>query len=129
MVLFLMIISFGSILLSGWFSEKVHEPFIFKPMTTEVFLFLKQKQTLLYTVLNNLFFGFQMVERIADCMTFGALRRCEKCKNGQLTYASGIGYKCNGDATEWVKCDNIVLEPPRKAFKGPPDMLDHYPFL
>uniref|UniRef100_A0A1B6DFG5 Poly [ADP-ribose] polymerase n=1 Tax=Clastoptera arizonana TaxID=38151 RepID=A0A1B6DFG5_9HEMI len=71
----------------------------------------------------------RMCQNLADCMTFGSLVRCDKCKTGQLVYYSGIGYKCSGNATEWVNCDNVMLEPPRKPFKAPSELVEKHSFL
>lgn len=69
-----------------------------------------------------------MVDRIADVMTFGALEPCNKC-GGQLSYVSGKGYKCEGDLSEWVKCDNVLVDPKRKVFKVPKELGEEYEFL
>ena len=70
-----------------------------------------------------------MLDRLADIMTFGALKPCEECKNGQFAFRSGVGYQCLGDLTEWTKCQNKTLEPKRKAFKVPPEISAEYKFL
>lgn len=57
-------------------------------------------------------------------MTFGALLPCEKCKNGQYVFRSGTGYVCDGSISEWVKCENVNLKPPRKPFKVPPEIVE-----
>lgn len=69
-----------------------------------------------------------MIDRIADIMTFGALEPCDKC-GGQLSYVSGTGYKCKGDLSEWVKCDNVSVDPKRKVFKVPKELAEEYEFL
>lgn len=69
-----------------------------------------------------------MIDRIADLMTFGSLEPCDKC-GGQLSYVSGTGYKCEGDLSEWVKCDNVSISPKRKKFKVPKELQEEYEFL
>lgn len=69
-----------------------------------------------------------MIDRIADIMTFGALEACDKC-GGQFSYVSGTGYKCEGDLSEWVKCDNVSVDPKRKIFKVPKELGEEYEFL
>ncbi|XP_054284117.1 poly [ADP-ribose] polymerase-like [Macrosteles quadrilineatus] len=60
------------------------------------------------------------IERIADAMAFGWPVECEKCKNGPQIYrmADG-GYRCKGNLTAWVACDNVTTEPKRKPFEIP----------
>lgn len=38
---------------------------------------------------------FQCLDRLADCMAFGALEPCPECKEGQLVLDT-YGYKCTG---------------------------------
>lgn len=56
-------------------------------------------------------------------MAFGALLPCETCK-GQLVLSKGA-YLCTGDLTEWAKCNALVKEPKRKAFKVPKPLKQH----
>lgn len=37
---------------------------------------------------NPLWFLFQLLDAVADCMAFGALEKCPECKEGQLVYRS-----------------------------------------
>ncbi|GLV44778.1 Poly-(ADP-ribose) polymerase [Carabus blaptoides fortunei] len=69
----------------------------------------------------------RMLDRLSDLMTFGALERCAVCKNGQLVFDKE-GYVCQGDLTEWTKCQELTKEPKRKPFKVPND-LKEYAFL
>lgn len=65
----------------------------------------------------------QNIERIADAMAFGWPKDCLKCKKGKLKYKSFAGaYKCRGNLTEWVQCDNVVQEPERRKFSVPPNL-------
>ncbi|XP_022914189.2 poly [ADP-ribose] polymerase [Onthophagus taurus] len=69
-----------------------------------------------------------ILNRLADIMTFGALEPCKECGDGQFVY-SKIGYVCNGDKTEWTKCNFTTKEPARKKFVVPKEMKEEYPFL
>ena len=41
------------------------------------------------------------LDRLSDIMTFGALEPCKECPSGgQLVYQSGVGYKCQGEASK-----------------------------
>lgn len=70
----------------------------------------------------------EVLDLIADIMTFGALVPCKECKNGQFYYKTG-GYTCSGDLTEWTKCSNTTLNPERKPFKVPKGMAEDFDFL
>jgi poly [ADP-ribose] polymerase len=72
---------------------------------------------------------FQILDRLSDIMTFGALERCEECKGGQFVFCSGVGYQCQGNLTEWTKCQNTTLEPKRKPFEVPPELSSEHEFL
>lgn len=71
----------------------------------------------------------RMLDRLADIMTFGKLLPCPECKDGQFVFRSGVGYQCQGNISEWAKCENKTLEPPRGPFKVPSDMKEKSPFL
>jgi len=74
------------------------------------------------------FCDFQILDLLSDIMTFGALERCDVCK-GQFVFRSGVGYQCQGDLTEWTKCQNVTLEPKRKPFRVPPAYSTSHEFL
>ena len=60
----------------------------------------------------------RILDRLADCMTFGALVKCNECSSGgQFVFQSGVGYKCQGDMSEWTKCQVVTANPKRGAFK------------
>ncbi|XP_060555294.1 poly [ADP-ribose] polymerase 1-like [Ruditapes philippinarum] len=65
----------------------------------------------------------KLLDRVADCMVFGALEKCPECKDGQLVY-SADGYHCTGNMTEWTKCMYKTKTPKRKAFKVPKEYHD-----
>lgn len=72
----------------------------------------------------------RMLDRLSDCMTFGALERCPECKDGQLVFRSGgEGYHCTGDMSEWTKCQFKTVDPNRTPFKVPSEFKDTYDFL
>lgn len=68
------------------------------------------------------------MDRVADMMTFGALEFCKLCKGGQYVY-NKLGYICNGDLTEWSKCNNITKNPRRRPFLAPKELAKEYSFL
>lgn len=69
-----------------------------------------------------------LLEQVVDVMVFGALKPCEKCKTGQLIFSNN-GYKCTGNLTEWVKCENTIREPPREKCQLPKKLREQYSFL
>ena len=70
-----------------------------------------------------------MLDRLSDILAFGVPRRCSECKNGELVFRSGTGYQCQGQLTEWVKCQNKTLDPDRKAPKIPEELKEEFDFL
>ncbi|CAG0896409.1 unnamed protein product [Cyprideis torosa] len=71
----------------------------------------------------------RILDRLADNMAFGRLLPCTKCGHGQLVFTSGAGYICQGDLSEWTKCNHIEKEPKREKFKIPIDDQEEFPFL
>ena len=69
------------------------------------------------------------LDRLCDIMTFGALERCKECGNGQFVYQSGVGYRCQGDMSEWTKCSVVSQDPARRDFKVPKDYKQEHDFL
>lgn len=61
-------------------------------------------------------------------MTFGRLAPCEICKGGQYVF-NKFGYICQGDLTEWSKCNNVMKEPKRLPFTVPKELAEEYSFL
>jgi hypothetical protein len=55
---------------------------------------------------------FKLVDLLADCMCFGALNKCTKCKIGQYALRSD-GYYCLY-RTAWSACGNSLQKPPRR---------------
>lgn len=70
----------------------------------------------------------EMLDALADAMVFGALKPCKKC-SGFFKYVSGLGYRCTGDLTEWVKCEEVTQDPKRTKFVVPSDFKATWPFL
>uniref|UniRef100_A0A336MUR8 Poly [ADP-ribose] polymerase n=2 Tax=Culicoides sonorensis TaxID=179676 RepID=A0A336MUR8_CULSO len=68
-----------------------------------------------------------ILDLITDIMVFGALKPCSKC-NGQFTFTN-TGYKCTGDLTEWVKCENITQDPERVKCHIPSALKEKVEFL
>lgn len=71
---------------------------------------------------------YAILDAIADLLTFGALAPCTECPHGQLVFSKST-YVCTGDATEWLKCDNVVREPKRSVCRIPKDLADSHRFL
>ncbi|KAG8285977.1 Poly [ADP-ribose] polymerase 1 [Homalodisca vitripennis] len=73
------------------------------------------------------FFFDKNIERITDAMAFGWPRDCKKCKSGKLEWKSlEGGYKCNGNLTEWVQCDNVDVNPKRRPFVIPDSLAEEF---
>lgn len=61
-------------------------------------------------------------------MTFGALKPCSVCKDGQLVF-NKVGYICQGNLTEWTKCERVEKTPKRTKFRVPKELAQEYSFL
>ncbi|XP_017778505.1 PREDICTED: poly [ADP-ribose] polymerase [Nicrophorus vespilloides] len=70
----------------------------------------------------------EILNRLADVMTFGTLRPCPDCREGQLVFNKD-GYYCQGDATEWAKCNGFAERPNREKFLVPDKLAEKYSFL
>ncbi|XP_063703096.1 poly [ADP-ribose] polymerase isoform X2 [Culicoides brevitarsis] len=68
-----------------------------------------------------------ILDLLTDIMVFGALKPCEKCQ-GQFQFTN-TGYKCTGDLTEWVKCENVTQDPPREKCHIPSYLKEKVDFL
>ena len=68
-------------------------------------------------------FTFQILDRTADCMVFGALKPCPECQ-GQLVVSAGTGYHCTGNVTAWTKCQHKSLFAKRGKWKIPEELQD-----
>ncbi|KAJ8274754.1 hypothetical protein COCON_G00093790 [Conger conger] len=67
-----------------------------------------------------------IMDSLADCMAFGALKPCEECE-GQLVFKSDA-YYCNGDISAWTKCVFKTQIPNRKDWVTPKEFHE-IPFL
>lgn len=70
----------------------------------------------------------KVLDHVADIITFGALESCSKCKKGKFILAASA-YVCNGDLSEWAKCDNVQREPVRRAVEIPTVLKKEHSFL
>ncbi|XP_067939303.1 poly [ADP-ribose] polymerase 1-like [Watersipora subatra] len=64
-----------------------------------------------------------LLDRLSDCLVFGALSRCPECTDGQLVFKTDA-YKCTGNLSEWTRCSYQTGTPKRHAFKVPPEYKD-----
>lgn len=65
---------------------------------------------------------------MTDVIFFGAIKSCTNCNNGNFVFGNS-SYVCNGNLSEWAKCDNVVKEPNRSTVKIPKYIKDEYSFL
>ncbi|CAL1292484.1 unnamed protein product [Larinioides sclopetarius] len=70
----------------------------------------------------------RLLDHLADCLVFGALKKCPECKSDAPRFMNNK-YICNGDLTEWTKCQYETKYPERKKFDVPEDFKEDYPFL
>lgn len=68
-----------------------------------------------------------ILDALADLLTFGALERCKEC-GGQLVFCKS-NYVCTGDKSEWLKCANVVREPPRTVCRIPKHLAEAHKLL
>lgn len=68
-----------------------------------------------------------ILDLLTDVMAFGALKPCSKCE-GQFTFTN-TGYRCTGDLTEWVKCENVTQDPEREKCQIPSSLKEKVEFL
>lgn len=69
-----------------------------------------------------------MLDHVTDVIYFGAIKPCTNCKNGNFIFGN-TSYVCNGNLSEWGKCDNTIKEPERSSVKIPQYIKDEYSFL
>ena len=72
-------------------------------------------------------FCLQILHQLTDVIYFGALKKCNRCENGQLVFCNWR-YKCT-NGTGWTKCGNEVKEPERYCAWIPELWRQNYPFL
>lgn len=71
----------------------------------------------------------EVLDHVTDILYFGALKRCETCKDGKFIFNGNSAYTCTGQISEWAKCDNISKEPKRSVAKVPKYLQDQFSFL
>lgn len=59
---------------------------------------------------------------------YGAIEPCDKCNNGNFIFGNSA-YLCDGNISEWAKCDNVMKEPKRIPIKIPKSIHDKHKFL
>ncbi|XP_054714565.1 poly [ADP-ribose] polymerase 1-like [Uloborus diversus] len=69
-----------------------------------------------------------LLDNLADCMVFGALKNCPECQDGTPRFKNDA-YRCSGNLTEWTKCQYVSKYPERKLFKVPEEMKEEFEFL
>ncbi|XP_043656906.1 poly [ADP-ribose] polymerase isoform X1 [Drosophila teissieri] len=70
----------------------------------------------------------KLLDQTADLLTFGAIESCSECNSSQFTLNKS-GYICNGNLSEWTKCNKLLAEPRRLACKVPKELKAAYHFL
>ncbi|XP_038073541.1 poly [ADP-ribose] polymerase 1-like isoform X2 [Patiria miniata] len=70
----------------------------------------------------------KILDRAADCMTFGPLKPCTECSNGQFALANG-GYHCQGNMSAWTKCTVYTQDVQRKKLVIPEDLAESDEYL
>uniref|UniRef100_U5EZI1 Poly [ADP-ribose] polymerase n=1 Tax=Corethrella appendiculata TaxID=1370023 RepID=U5EZI1_9DIPT len=69
----------------------------------------------------------ETLERVCDIITFGSLKPCTEC-SGQLVFKKAA-YICEGDLTEWVKCEKSYPKPERIPTKIPSGLKKQFKFF
>ncbi len=62
-------------------------------------------------------------------MTFGALKPCPECKEGQLVASAGTGYHCTGNLSAWTRCQYKSLTAQRRKGWTIPEELEKNDYL
>ncbi|GBM00800.1 Poly [ADP-ribose] polymerase 1 [Araneus ventricosus] len=65
----------------------------------------------------------KLLDHLADCLVFGALKACPDCKSEALCFMNNK-YICSGHLNEWTKCQFETKFPERKKFEIP-DCFHH----
>ncbi|CAG4937066.1 unnamed protein product [Colias eurytheme] len=68
----------------------------------------------------------ELLNLLADCMTFGVLHRCPECL-GQLQLRTS-NYECTGHRDEWGSCKYQTRKPRRKLMEIPLELLKYAAF-
>ncbi|XP_032579279.1 poly [ADP-ribose] polymerase isoform X1 [Drosophila sechellia] len=70
----------------------------------------------------------KLFDQTADLLTFGAIESCSECNSSQFIFNKS-GYICNGNHSEWTKCNKLIKEPTRSACIVPKELKAVYHFL
>lgn len=70
----------------------------------------------------------QILDHVADVLYFGALEKCNKCKNGRFIFDNS-SYVCTGYVSAYFNCTNVVKVPQRKAVTIPYEVANAYPTI
>ncbi|XP_026832189.1 poly [ADP-ribose] polymerase isoform X2 [Drosophila erecta] len=70
----------------------------------------------------------KLMDQTADLLTFGAIESCSQCNSSQFIFNKS-GYICNGNLSEWTKCNKLLAKPTRSACKVPKELKAAYNFL
>ncbi|GIY31587.1 poly polymerase 1 [Caerostris darwini] len=70
----------------------------------------------------------RLLDHLADCLVFGALKMCPDCKSDAPRFMNNK-YVCNGNMTEWTKCQYETKYPERKPFVVPEEFQFDHEFL
>lgn len=70
-------------------------------------------------------FGLKILDAVADLLTYGALAKCPTCNMGQLQLRKN-GFACNGNISEWAKCDYASTTPVRSTCVIPSWLDKHF---
>lgn len=70
----------------------------------------------------------KLFDQTADLLTFGAIESCSECNSCQFI-VNKSGYICNGNHSEWTKCNKLLKEPTRSACIVPKELKALYNFL
>ncbi|KHJ46115.1 Poly(ADP-ribose) polymerase catalytic domain protein [Trichuris suis] len=70
----------------------------------------------------------KILDRLTDCVMFGALKRCQQCNGGQLVYSSTFNaYICTGSVSGWTRCTFTTRDPERCSLIVPEE--EQFKFL
>lgn len=69
------------------------------------------------------------MDHTTDVIYFGALKPCETCKDGHLIFNGNSAYVCDGNISEWARCDNVSKLPKRSSVKIPKYIQENHSFL
>ena len=77
----------------------------------------------------NIPFFHEMMDWLADIMTFGVPLPCPQCNDKKIRFKSGKGYACGGFISEYTACTFVDRAPKRQPFNIPEELAAEYSFL